>query len=194
MSRINKEKVLFVLLGMAGGFLILHPFTMLVYTFMPGHEDNGIHAYWDHLSIYSILALEPSMFPMAIAFTIFSGFLGLLSATIIDRKRRLIASQYENEKKRLALETLRKLMVTLSHHLLNANMIIGGKTRHSKKATSNGDILEALEVIEEQGRKIDAVIKSLREITEIKTGVYTTSGDVKMIDIAQEIEDRLNQE
>ena len=83
--------------------------------------------------------------------------------------------------------------MTLSHHLLNANMIIGGKVRHSRKVVINEDILTDLTVIEEQGRKIYAVIKSLREAIEIKTADYTTSGEVKMIDIEKEIEDHLKQ-
>jgi hypothetical protein len=84
-------------------------------------------------------------------------------------------------------------MVTLSYYLLNANMIIGGKVRHGRKGTSNQDVLAALEVIEKQGRKIDTVIKSLREVTEIKTISYTTSEQVRMIDISREIDDRLKE-
>ena len=72
-------------------------------------------------------------------------------------------------------------------------MIIGGKVRHCRKGTSSKDILAALEAIEEQGRKIDAVIKSLREVTEIKTTSYTTSEQVRMIDISKEIDDRLKE-
>jgi len=71
-------------------------------------------------------------------------------------------------------------------------MIIGGKVRHCRKAISDQDILAALGVIEEQGRKIDAVVNALRESTEIRIARYTTDDKVQMIDISKEIEDRLN--
>ncbi len=70
-------------------------------------------------------------------------------------------------------------------------MIIGGKVRHCRKVTSDQDILDALKVIEEQGRKIDAVVGSLRKATEIKVAQYTTGGTVKMIDITREIEEQI---
>ncbi len=82
-------------------------------------------------------------------------------------------------------------MVTLSHYLLNANMVIGGKARRCQKKGGTSDILPDLKVIEEQARKIDAVIKALREITEVKTDIYSTGGAAKMIDITQQIEARL---
>ena len=61
------------------------------------------------------------------------------------------------------------------------------------KTTPTEDDLNALEIIEEQGQKIDAAIRSLREVTEIKTASYTTSGRVKMVDITREIEERIKQ-
>jgi hypothetical protein len=51
---------------------------------------------------------------------------------------------------------------------------------------------QCLRSVEEQGRKIDAVVRSLRETTEIRVVGYTSDNKVQMIDIAQEIEDRLN--
>jgi phosphate uptake regulator len=154
-------------------------------------RGEGLHIHLNELRAQTLVAFEPAMLPMSIAFIVFGGLIGLLIGIVIERKRKLIEAEHENEKKRIVLETIKRLMVTISHYLLNANMIIGGKVRHSRKAVTNEDVLAALEVIEEQGRKIDAVIKSLREITELKTSDYTTGGKVKMIDIAQEIENRL---
>jgi hypothetical protein len=43
----------------------------------------------------------------------------------------------------------------------------------------------------EEAKKIDAVIRSLKEITEIRTADYTTSGKDLMIDITRNIEEHL---
>jgi len=58
--------------------------------------------------------------------------------------------------------------VTIARHLLNANTIIGGKVRQCRRLISDQEILKVLADIEEQGRKIDSTIKSLREVTELK--------------------------
>jgi hypothetical protein len=50
-----------------------------------------------------------------------------------------------------------------------------------------------LKVIEDQAKKIDAVMHALREITQVKTVLYSTGGTAKMIDITQEIESQLQQ-
>ena len=177
--------------GTLCGYLLLHPYTMLVYTLIHLHQENGLHFHWKDLPSRTLSAFDPMMLPMAVSFALFGGVIGLLAGILVDRKRRLNAAEHENKEKRIALETLREVMVTLSHYLLNANMIIGGRVRHCRKATADQDILAALAVIEEQGRKIDAVISALRDSTEIKVAGYTGDGAVKMIDISREIEERI---
>ena len=51
-------------------------------------------------------------------------------------KRRLRMVELENENKRVAVETLHQLMVTLSHYLLNADTIIGGMVRRCERLDS----------------------------------------------------------
>ena len=177
--------------GALCGYLLLHPYTMLVYTLIHLHQDKGLHFHWQDLPSRTLAAFDPMMLPMAVSFAFFGGVVGLLAGILLDRKRRLIAAEHENKEKIIALDTLKEVMVTLSHYLLNANMIIGGKVRHCRKATDDKDILAALAVVEEQGRKIDAVISALRDSTEIKVESYTSDGVVKMIDISREIEDRI---
>ena len=193
MSKTYHSRIVFLLLGMIGGYLLLYPYTMFVYALMHVHKGQGLHIHLNELRLIAFAAFKPAMLPMVISFIIFGGAIGLLTGTIVDRNKKLLLTEHENEKKKIAIDTMKELMVTLSHHLLNANMIIGGKVRHSRKTLTNEDILTDLTVIEEQGRKIDAVIKSLREAIEIKTADYTTSGEVKMIDIEKEIEDHLKQ-
>lgn len=185
-------QILLSLIGALCGFLLLHPYTMLVYTLIHIHQNRTLHFHWKELLPKALSTFDPIMLPMAFSFALFGGAIGFLTGMLVNRNRKLAAIEQENREKKIAIDTLKEVMVTLSHYLLNANMIIGGKVRHCRKRTSDGDVLEALGVIEEQGRKIDAVISALRESTEIKVAEYTTDGSVKMIDLSREIEDRID--
>jgi len=187
LSKFLTKRALTILLGMIAGYLILHPYTMIAHSLSQIHQGGMMRFQWSDF-VQELNPFHPTMVPMAVAFVVFGGLTGLLTNIVLERKRRLLDSELQNEKKRIALETLRAIMVTLSHYLLNANMIIGGRVRHCQKRVSDAEILEALSIIEEQGHKIDAVVKSLREVTEVQTTPYTTKDEVKMIDIAKEME------
>jgi hypothetical protein len=191
MRVLTYSKTFCLLLGMVLGYLIFHPFTMLVFALFHTQEGPGIH--FGELGIGALMAYDPEMLPMALSFVLFGGCLGFVVGLIIEKHRKLIHVQHEHEKSKIALETLNQLMITLSHYLLNANMVIGGKARRSQKKESTSDIIPDLKVIEDQAKKIDSVIKALREITEVKTVLYSTGGTAKMIDITQEIESQLQQ-
>lgn len=180
--------------GMLVGYIMLHPFTMVTYALLHIHPEGQTHVHWSELGLKAITSFEPAMAPMAIAFSFFGGTIGLLIGILFEKRKRLIVAEHENEKRTLAVATLQKLMVTLSHYLLNANMIIGGKVRRCKRSVSNQDTLEDLKVVEDQAKKIDAVITSLRNLTEIKTVNYSSDGRTTMIDIAEQIEAELTQQ
>lgn len=69
-------------------------------------------------------------------------------------------------------------------------MIIGGKVRRCKRLSSSSEVLESLEVIEEQGKVIDAAVGALRELARIVV-LRESSGQVAMIDLARELDARL---
>ncbi|MBW2094058.1 MAG: hypothetical protein JRI80_04145 [Deltaproteobacteria bacterium] len=186
-----RYRVVLVILGIVGGFLVLHPYAMLVYTLMHPHEGQGLHLHLNELISQPLAAFRPIMLPMVISFILFGGVIGLLVSISIERRKRLLATEDEHEKKKIALETMKELMATLSHHLLNANMVIGGRARAVAKMTTNEKILEDLRVITEEGRRIDAVIRALGEAIEVKIADYTSGGSVKMIDIGKDLEDRI---
>lgn len=192
LSRLYRDRVIFVLFGMLGGYLVLHPYTMLVYALMHTHDYFELHIHFDEIRQQAGTLFKPVMLPMGISFTLFGGAAGFLAAVVVDRKKRLIRVEHEHEKKTIVLETMKELMGTLSHHLLNANMIIGGKVRYIAKIVEKEEILKELGVITEQGRRIDAVIKALRETTELKIADYASGGEVKLIDIDKEIEDHMH--
>ena len=170
------------------GYIVFHPYTMLVYSLMHVHNSEEIHLHWKGVFNIAQTIFEPSMLPMAITFTCFGGVLGLLIGIIVDKKRKLYDIKHENEKKEVALKTLNRLMVTLSHYLLNISMIIGGEVRLTRKACSEKEAYSSLGVIEEQARKIDAVIGALKKVTKIKTTDYTSEGHALMLDIAEDME------
>lgn len=176
-------QITFLIMGAVVGFLLFHPYTMIVYslTNLPGHGSEPVHFHWKDLFALMQTTFNPTMLPMAISFAFFNAIIGLLIGIVIDKRKRL-------EEKKIALETLHRLMVTLSHYLLNANTVVAGMARRCKKTGTNKDVV-CPEVIIEEANKIDSVIKALKEITEIKTADYTTKGKALMIDITREIEE-----
>jgi signal transduction histidine kinase len=186
-----RSQIVFTSIGFVVGYLMFHPYTMLVSFLMNNHFDKTGGPYMDRGDVFTLIraTFEPVMFPMAVSFALFGGITGLLIGVLIDRRKRLFTAELENEKKKAELETLRRLMVTLSHYLLNANTVIGGMARRSRRNEAN--VQASLDVIEEEAKKIDAVIRSLKEITEIRTADYTTSGKDLMIDITKNIEEHL---
>lgn len=192
MLKQHRTSITYTAAGMLGGYLIFHPYAMAVYFASHMHEKGEIHLHWRELVSRALQAFDPMMLAMSIPFIVFGGVIGLLVGKVLERARRLNAEKLEREKQKVALDTLKNLMVTLSHYLLNANMIIGGQVRRCRKATSDKNIVSALVVIEEQGRKIDAVVGALRESTEVKVAGYTSDDKIQMIDISGEIEERLN--
>lgn len=171
--------------GALAGYLILHPYAMLVNYF----TDSG-HGGMDMKEMI-ILAFQHLTLPMAVPFVLFGGFIGLLINGVLDRQSRLYAAESENQKKKAALETLQRLMITLSHYLLNANAVIGGMAGRCNKCHPGQGIEEYLNIIEAEARKIDAVVGALRRLTEIKTADYTSEGHGLMIDISKELEELL---
>lgn len=145
-----RNRLISVILGGIGGFLILHPHTMLVYALVHLHEGRGLHLHLRELISQPLAAFRPVMLPMVISFILFGGVIGLLVSIAMGRRKRLLATRDEHEKKKIALETMKELMATLSHHLLNANMVIGGRARAVAKITTDEKILEDLRVINEK--------------------------------------------
>ena len=106
-------------------------------------------------------------------------------------EHRLKLVELENERKTIALTTLRQLMVTLSHYLLNANTVIGGMARRSMRASSEGARSAALDIIRKQAAKTEGIIEALKRVSEIRTTEYTNESQILMVDLTKEIEETL---
>ncbi len=188
-------RFLFSFLGALAGYLVFHPYLMIAYSLSNVVKSEGLifKWQWKGLSDVALSTFKPFMLPMGISFIVFGAIAGFLTGVIVDKRRRLHLIELENERRRTASETLHQLMVTLSHYLLNANMIIGGMVHHCKKKELDQDTLESLNIIGEQAVKIDAVIKALKKITEIKTTPYTSDGQALLLDISRELAQLLNE-
>lgn len=180
-------------LGAGAGHLLAHPYAMVAYSLMDMYREGRFTVHMDHVLAATRSIFDPVMLPMTISFSLLCGVAALLMGMLRDRKRKLHAAAIENERKKASVDTLRRLMVTLSHYLLNANTVIGGTVRHCRKHGSLEEIASALQVIEEQAHKIDAVIAALRKVTEIKTADYSSGGHDLILDIAEEMDEILNQ-
>ena len=109
MSKTSRSLVVFLLLGMLGGFLILHPYTMVSYALLHFHENQSLHFKLNEVWFRTLAAFKPTMVPMTISFILFGGLTGFFIGIMIDRKRKLLDAEHENEKNKMALETMKKL-------------------------------------------------------------------------------------
>jgi signal transduction histidine kinase len=178
--------------GMGVGYLLMHPFAMLAYIIGPQHP----HTPWDFTLWGRQLQVSFSrdMLAMGLAFAFMGGVAGFILAAWHLQKERLAAARLESQKRQAALETVQQLMVTLAHYLRNANLVIGGYSARLQKSLPDPQWQHSLEMIHRSSQEIDAVLKSLETLTEVKSVLYVNSGQARMIDLQQELEARLGKE
>ena len=181
------KMIWFTLGGALTGYLLVHPFAMLAYTLGPQHP----HDPWDFsLWGYQIrLSFSTDMVAMGLAFVFMGGIAGFLLGAWHLQKERLALARLESERRLAALETLRELMVTLAHHIRNANVVIGGFSVRLQKGM-DPEITRQLQMIHEASREIEAVIASLESLTDIDRTRYISAWETKMIDLKRELEAR----
>jgi signal transduction histidine kinase len=180
-----------VLLSIAGGFLgyiLLHPYAMLVYGFYDDHHGTGPGG----MDLRRLLEDVPAAFslemaPMGLPFALLGALAGLLLGFWMEARSR----RFDTEKRLLAVETLRQLMVTLAHHLLNAVQGIGGFAALALRKEQDMDKRRPLERIKQESIRIEAVVKALQSLESVSTERYTKSSETMMIDIRKELQERM---
>jgi signal transduction histidine kinase len=167
---------------MAAGYLLLHPFSMLASMLDPSHRQVSQDlSPWRRQFGQSF---SPDMLIMGLAFSFMGGLAGLgLGAWHLQK--------LEARRRQAALDTLQQLMVTLAHHIRNANMVVGGFNRRLLKNTTDPESQRQLKLIQQASQEIAAVIDSLQSLTEIDHSRYIGSWDTKMIDLRRELAARL---
>jgi signal transduction histidine kinase len=184
--------LLFTLAGMVMGYLLMHPFAMLAYILGPHHP----HGSWD-VSLWARQvhgAFSPEMLVMGLAFSLMGGAAGFGLGAWHLQKERLAQEQLETQRRQTALNTVRELMVTLAHHIRNANLVIGGFSQHLQKHISDPELRRQLELIHRASHEIDEVIASLENLSQIDQVQYIDSWRTEMIDLKKELEARLDTE
>jgi signal transduction histidine kinase len=179
-----------VLLCLAGGFagyILLHPYTMLVYGLYGHHgaASGGINLRRLLEDVSAAFRLD--MAPMGLPFALLGALAGSLLGFWLEARSR----RFETEKRLLAVETLRQLMVTLAHHLLNAVQGIGGFAALALRKEKDEDKKRPLEIIKQESIRIEAVVKALQSLESVTTERYTKSSETLMIDIRKELQESL---
>jgi signal transduction histidine kinase len=184
--------LLFTLAGMVAGYLLMHPFAMLSYILGPHHP----HGSWDFSlwarQVYASFSAE--MLVMSLAFSFMGGVAGFSLGAWHLQKERLAQEQLETQRRQAALNTVRELMVTLAHHIRNANLVIGGFSQHLQKHISDPELRRQLELIHRASHEIDDVIVSLENLSQLDHVQYIDGWRTQMIDLKQELEARLDAE
>jgi len=178
------------LIGAALGYLILHPYTVVVYG-LYGRGESGIEAF----SLKGIVREALSAFrmghlQMGIPFAILGAAAGLFLGAWLDTKRRT----EEMELRTCATDTMKTLMVTLSHYLLNAATIIGGFAWRIQKAAKDEDTVHHAVIIRKEADNVEAVVKSLQSAQSVEAEKYTKDGQSMIIDLTEEIKKRLDEQ
>ena len=94
-----KIKLFFFSIGALVGYLVFHPYTMLVYS-LTGFSQHEMHL----KDIF--FSFDITMLWMGGAFAILGGLIGLLIAVLIEKQKQLYTVTFEDEKKKVAMETL----------------------------------------------------------------------------------------
>jgi len=128
---------------------------------------------------------------MGVAFAFMGGLAGFCLGLWYVQKERWVAENLESQRRLAAMETLRELMVTLAHHIRNANVVIGGFSARILKNTEDPEMQRQLKLIQQASQEIEAVIASLESLSKIDRSQYIGAWETKMIDLSQELKARL---
>ena len=185
----NSRIAVLSLLGGVAGYLVLHPYTMLVYG-LYAHRDAAkgqtghVHPFQEVLSSF-----DPAMLPMGIPFALLGAVSGLFLGFWVEARRH----RFEMEKRLLAVETLRQLMTTLAHYLLNAAQVVGGFAARDIKKEQDEIIRRHLEAMRNEAMRIEGVVKSLLSLESVKSHRFLKDGETAMIDIQTELQGKLEE-
>lgn len=191
--RKHGSKFLFSFAGAVVGYFLIHPYAMLVYLLMAPVREGDIFANWHELTADALRAFESIMLPMAGAFAFLCSIIGLMLGVIVEKRRDVLIAEYENRQKQVAVDSMKRLIVILSHYFLNADMIIGGHVRRLRRLDLGEDVVGPLDVIEIQAKKTEAVVSALTKITEGNMTDISPQTHEGMVEITREIEKQLKE-
>jgi signal transduction histidine kinase len=104
--------------------------------------------------------------------------------------------QKKEKEERIVLETINKLMVTISHYLNNPLTVLLGRVELLAEAGQNGgklkgEIEKFAESCKREIYKMESIIKVFQNLCEVRYKTYPPG--VKMLDVEKEIKNRLKE-
>jgi signal transduction histidine kinase len=171
------------------GYLLFHPFAMLANALGPRLAQSPVDfPLWGH---HLRVSFGPEMLAMGGAFAFMGGLAGFFFGIWYYQKEKLTVERLESQRRQVALETLRELMVTLAHHFRNANVVIGGFSSRMMKKLPDPEVQRQLKLIQRASREIEAVIAALESLSQVNHTRYIGEWETRMIDLKQELKARL---
>jgi signal transduction histidine kinase len=184
--------IIFILAGMAAGYILMHPFAMLAYMLGPHHPQGSWDAsLWAH-QVHNAFSAE--MLVMGLAFSLMGGVAGFGLGAWYLQKESLVLEQLETERRQATLDAVREFMVTLAHHIRNANLVIGGFSKHMQRHISDPELIRQAEMIHRASHEIDEVILALENVSQLDHTQYIDGWRTKMIDLKKALEAHLDTE
>ena len=119
----------------------------------------------------------------------------LISLRDVTERKNAEEALRESEKNRMIFDTMKKLLVTLSHHINNATAVIAGNAEISLGQELNAVCERAFNDILRQAKRITTVIDALNKMAEgvdAQTTDYA-SIDGGMYDIDEELQRIVNE-
>jgi len=119
-----------------------------------------------------------------------------LAEELAPTSRLAPSTIYCTAKEDSTLNTINELVCTISHYLSNPLTVILGKIELLSEATENGgmpkeDLKKTLETCKREIFRIDAIVKSFQNLCQVQHKSYPPG--VRMLDVEQEIKNRLKQ-
>jgi len=171
--------LLTTLAGAIAGFFILHPYTAIVFGLYEGAPSEPLARLFYTFQPETVLR----SLPYAVAGGCGGLFFGLWLVAL-GRKA-------DFDRKTCAIDTMKGLMVTMAHYLVNASTVIGMEAGRLEKRLDDPDLARRARIISEEAENIVAVVNALRKLESIETERYTEHGESMMIDIKKKLEDEL---
>jgi len=176
------------LAGAALGYFFLHPYTMMVYGIYGKRQAEHIPGLWGGLEEF-LDTFRAENIQMGLPFAILGAAAGLFFGFWLEARRQ----KEEAEMRVCAVDTMRELMVTLSHYLLNSATVVDGFSDHLLKSEKDEGVRRHLEAIKQEARSIEDVVKSLQSLQDVQTERYTKGSETLIIDINKQLEERLKE-
>jgi hypothetical protein len=175
--------------GALVGALLLHPYSMIGYRLLMSDEPvAGFGEIW----AWALQGLSFHMWPMTLFYAFFGAVMGYGLALLWEKNSELVARQMLRERQQAVQQMLQEVTMTVAHHILNANSVIGGHTRRmAKKHAADEELARKLAIVVEASAQIDAVVGALQALDSNVEKEEIGATQLRMLDIRDAVQKRI---